>query len=266
MIGARALRAQQLLGVACAAFLAVGCAASNAPRAARPESNAAGATNASADSSRDRIVVSLDLRRDAELAGGRDRYRVRNADLSVEFRSSSGASIDAGELAVEGRALGRVVSGSGTRRRVRYRAGREVIDGLPPPGADGWVALVASGSGAFAPARLRVQLAPLAEVIEPAPGEALYRSQGLVVAIAPPPAGVHVRVRYTSADDGLTANEVGAGRYEFPRDQIAAVTPGPARVVIETDTGCGECPARAGVVLRWSTHSELEVPLTIFER
>jgi hypothetical protein len=242
-----------LLGVCLA-----GCAASTSPHGSADVTSAP----ATSDST---IVMALDLRRTAELSAGRDRYRIQSADLSLEFRSASNVFIDAGEVTLDGRPLERSENGTGKRHTIRYRARREALDGVAAPGTDGWVELAASGSSSFPPANVRVQIAPLPRIDTPSVSEAHYRSQGLGATIEVPPADVHVAVRLTTESDGFPAYEVGAGRYEFPADRIAQLAGGPAKVVIQTGTSCSSCPARPGLVLRWTTENEVEVPITIFE-
>jgi hypothetical protein len=238
-----------------------GCAASHS--SSKP-GEVASRTVAS-DSTRAAVVMALDFRRTAELTGGRDRYRIQSADLSLEFRSKSNAFLDAGTVTIDDHPLERIESGTDKRNTIRYRARREALVGIAAPGTDGWAELVATGSSSFPPVHVRVQLAPLPEVISPASHEAHYRSQGLGATIEALPADVHVGVRFVGENDGFAGFETGGGRYEFPPDRVAQLAAGPARIVIDTGTSCSNCSGGTGLVLHWTCQNEVEIPITIFE-
>ncbi|HYM81678.1 MAG TPA: hypothetical protein VEY91_09750 [Candidatus Limnocylindria bacterium] len=235
--------------------MVAGCAATGPAGEGARTQNDAGSAGA-------RVTIEVSMQRSLELIGSRDQTRIRDGALGVEFRQDSSPALDAGEVSLEGRVLERD-PGSGARRGLRYVAAREILRDVPSLDAEGWAVLVATGSAAFPPCTTRVQLAPTPEVLEPAPGQTMFRTDGLVVVLSRPAPGAFYRVSLSGPTDVLRANEFGRGRWEFAREDLATVAAGPARIVIEVETSCGDCPAGEGRTVRWTTRTELEVPISL---
>jgi predicted small secreted protein len=241
---------------ALAGLLLAGCAATTRGGGQAVSSTAAAA--APADSAT--IVLEVRLRRSAELSDARGALRVFDQDLRVEYRAGGkGAGLDAGEVTLDGRPLRRSVDGKGA---VSYRLGRDEPDGGSQAGGDPWATLANTGARVPA-ARPRVKLAPYPVVTRPTPGQGVLRADELLVTMLPPVPDVWYRVSLTGAGDPVTALDLGEGRWLFERGTLAGLTTGRARLLIEVETSCGDCPVAGALRANWSTRTELEVPLTL---
>ena len=237
-----------------AALALSGCAASsrgsapgNAPGATAPDSAA--------------TVLELRMRRSAELSDNQGALRVFDQDLRVEYRAGGGGpGLDGGEVTLDGRPLRRDVGRKGS---VSYRLGREPEGGTRAGGSP-WLTMVNTGGPRVRAASVRVKLAPFPLVTQPAPGQGVSRSDELPVVMLPPVADVWYRVTLVGEGDPVNATDLGEGRWVFPRGSLEKCVPGRARIVIEVETSCGDCPADAGLRGDWSSRSELELPLTLF--
>jgi hypothetical protein len=243
------LRSQGLVVLA-ATVLVGGCAARSAERSAGRIDEPAATT----------VVAEVRQRRSAELHGARDQMRLVDAELTVEFRIGKEASLDAGPVTLDGKSLVKELGRSG----VTYRVGRDGLERLPPPGSDGWVELWVGGSASVARATARVQLAPLPLVLQPTPNQTVMRSEPLIVTTEGASIGPHVRVTLAGSAESISPAETGPGRWEFPAEAMRPMTPGDARLLIETDTSCGLCPATPDLALRWSSRSQLEIRLALY--
>ncbi len=201
------------------------------------------------------------MRRSAELSDSRGALRVFDQGLRVEYRTGGrGPGLDAGEVALDGRPLRREVGGKGS---VSYRLGRDEPEGGARAGGDPWLTLANSGGPGVAAASVRVKLAPFPLVTQPVPGQAVLRSEELAVVMLPPVADVWYRVSLVGAGDPVSAIDLGEGRWLFPRGSLEKCSPGRARVLIEVETSCGDCPGAPRMRADWSSRSELELPLTL---
>jgi hypothetical protein len=206
------------------------------------------------------IVADVRLRRSAELIGGADHARLLDGELTVEFRSGKGPALEAGAITLDGKPLERVSGRGGTH----YRLDRQSLERLPAPGGDGWVELTVGGASGIAPASLRVQLAPMPSVVQPTSGQTVLRSEALRVACNGLASGLNARVSLQAQEGTFTPFDHGAGRWEFPADVLAPLTPGDARVVIEMETSCPACPGAPGLEVRWSSRAELQIRVLLF--
>ena len=240
--------------IACLLLLA-GCAAqaplgdrSASPRPSQPDSAL--------------VVLEVRLRRSAELVDGRGALRVFDQDLRVEYRAGgAGAGLDAGEATIEGRPLRRVVDGKGG---VSYRLGRDEPHGGSQAGGEPWATIANTGGPRVPAASVRVKLAPYPVVTRPTPGQGVVRSEELPIVMLPPVAEVWYRVSLVGAGDPVLATDLGEGRWLFPSGSLAELNPGRARVLFEVETSCGDCPGAGPMRSNWSSHTELELGLTLF--
>ena len=79
----------------------------------------------------------------------------------------------------------------------------------------------------------------------------------------PPAADVWYRVSLRGAGDAVTAVEFGQGRWLFPRGALEPLAQGRAHILIEVETSCGDCEVGPRLRASWSSHSELELPVTL---
>ncbi len=206
-------------------------------------------------------VLELSMRRSAELTDLHGTLRVFDQDLRVEYRAGGrGPGLEAGEVSLDGRALRREVSGKGS---VSYRLGRDEREGGTQAGGNPWLTLANTGGLGVAAASVRVKLAPFPLVTQPAPGQAVLRAEELAVVMLPPVDDVWYRVSLTGAGDPVNAIDLGEGRWLFSRGSLAGLSPGRARLLIEVETSCGDCPGGPRLRANWSSRAELEVPLTL---
>jgi len=239
--------------IACLLLLA-GCAAP-----ARLGDRPAAAPSARPDSAL--VVLELRLQRSAELADARGALRVFDQDVRVEYRAGgSGAGLDAGEVSLEGRSLRRVVDGKGG---VSYRLGRDEPEGGTQAGGEPWGTIANTGGTRVLAASVRVKLAPYPLVTRPTPGQGVARSEELPIVMLPPVPEVWYRVSLVGAGDPVSATDLGEGRWLFPSGSLAGLTPGRARVLIEVETSCGDCPGAGSMRANWSTRTDLELAVTL---
>ena len=237
-------------------LLVSGCAA--APLATPQGVTAPASPRGAADSV---IVVELSLRRSAELADTRGALRVFDQSLRVAYRRDGrGPGLDAGEVSLDGRPMRRLTGGHGG---VSYLLGRDD----PAAGAqahdDPWATLANRGGASVPDTDARVKLAPFPVVTQPAPNQALLRRDELVVVMLPPADGVWYRVSLVGAGSTVYASELGQGRWLFASGSLASLEPGRAKVLVETETSCGDCEAAGHLHAAWSGHAELEVPVML---
>jgi len=243
-------------------LLVAGCAAPRAvaepPAGARPDP--APASSSPGPAARV-VVLELRLRRAAELVDDRGALRVFDQDLTVEYRpGGKGAGLDAGEVTFDGRPFQRIVGGKGG---VTYRLGRIEESGGTEMGTDPWGTIANTGAPDVAAAAVRAKLAPYPVVTRPAPGQAVLRSEELPVVMLPPVPDVWYRVSITGAGDPVNAIDLGEGRWLFTRGSLEKLTTGRARLLIEVETTCGDCPGSGPMRARWSTRTELELAITL---
>ena len=233
-------------------LLAAGCAAPL--RLDAPPGGAAARDSAG-------VVLELRLRRSAELNDPRGPLRLFDQELRVEYRAAGrGPGLDAGEVTMDGRPLRRALDGKGA---VGYRLGRDEPEGGTQAGGEPWVTLANSGGGRVPAAAARVRLAPFPLVTHPAPGQGVLRSDEFSVVMLPPSAGIWHRVSLVGAGDPVHAVDLGEGRWLFPRGALSGLASGRARVLIEVETSCGDCPAQGRMRADWSSRSELELSVTL---
>jgi len=207
------------------------------------------------------VVLELRLQRSAELADGRGALRVFDQDVRVEYRAGgTGAGLDAGEVALEGRPLSRVVDGKGG---VSYRLGRDEPEGGTQAGGEPWATIANTGSPRIPAASVRVKLALYPLVTRPTPGQGVARSEELPIVMLPPVPEVWYRVSLVGAGDPVSATDLGEGRWLFPSGSLAGLNPGRARVLIEVETSCGDCPGAGSLRANWSTRTDLELSVTL---
>jgi hypothetical protein len=108
-----------------------------------------------------------------------------------------------------------------------------------------------------------VKLAPFPVVTQPTPGQGVLRSDELPVVMMPPAAEVWYRVSLRGAGESVNAVEFGQGRWLFPTGVLAPLAQGHARILIEVETSCGDCEVGPRLHASWSSHSELEIPVTL---
>ncbi len=238
------------LVAACLPWLA-GCAAS-----ARPPVRPPGAAGAGVG-----VTLEVRLRRSAELVDPRGPLRLFDQDLRVEYRAGGrGPALEAGEVTIDGRPLSRTVDGRG---RVAYRLGREDPAAGTAAGDPAWVTLANSGGPGVPAEAARVRLAPFPVVTHPAPAQAVLRAEELLVVTLPPLPELWHRVTLTGVGDPVTASDLGEGRWLFPRGSLSGLASGRARLLIEVESGCGDCPAGRAMRANWSSRTELELALTM---
>jgi hypothetical protein len=207
------------------------------------------------------VVLEVRLRRSAELADSRGALRVFDQDLRVEYRAGGkGAGLDAGEVALDGRPLRRIVDGKGG---VSYRLGRDEPEGGTQAGGDPWATIANTGGPGAPTTSVRVKLAPYPLVTRPTPGQGVMRSEELSVVMIPPVADVWYRVSLAGAGDPVSATDLGEGRWLFPSGSLASLGPGRARLVFEVETSCGDCPGAGLMRANWSARTELELVVTL---
>jgi hypothetical protein len=207
------------------------------------------------------VVLEVSMRRTAELSDSRGALRLFDQDLRVEYRAGGrGPGLDAGEVTLDGRPLRRVVGGKGA---VSYRLGRDEPPGGVTTRDDPWVTLANDGGPGFPAARARVKLAPFPVVTQPTPGQGVLRSDELALVMMPPAADVWYRVSLRGAGDAVNAVEFGQGRWLFPRGALEPLAQGRAHILIEVETSCGDCEVGVRLRASWSSHSELELPVTL---
>ena len=207
------------------------------------------------------VVLEVRLRRSAEMVDGRGALRVFDQDVSVEYRAGGrGAGLDAGEVALEGRPLRRALDG---KRGVSYRLGRDEPEGGAKAGGEPWATIASTGGPDVPPASVRVKLAPYPLVTRPTPGQGVMRSEELPIVMLPPVADVWYRVSLTGAGDPVNATDLGEGRWLFPQGSLTGLDPGRARLLIEVETSCGDCPGVGSLRANWSTRTELELAITL---
>ena len=181
--------------------------------------------------------------------------------LSVEYRAGGkGPGLDAGEVTFDGRPMRRDVSGKGA---VSYRLGREEPEGGAQAGSDPWSTIENAGGPRVPAAAARVKLAPFPLVTQPGSWQNIQRSQELPVTMLPPLPDIWYRVSLVAEGETLVATELGEGRWLFPLGQLDGLARGRANILIEVETSCGSCPGPGHLRLNWSSHSELEIPLTL---
>jgi hypothetical protein len=245
--------------------LTLGCA--GARTAAPPSGNAAttsanaaaAASTPQADSAA--LVLEVRLRRSAELSNTNGALRVFDQDLNVQYRAhGQGPGIDAGEVTYNGRPMSRSVSGKGA---VNYRTGRDAPDGGEQAGGDPWSTIANSGSPRVPAAAAAVKLAPYPLVTQPAPWQGISRTQDLSVVMLPPVPDLWIRVSMVGAGETVIADDLGEGRFLFTVGRLADLHEGRAHILIEVESTCGSCRGPGALRLNWSSHTELEIPLTL---
>jgi len=235
-------------------FLLAGCAAP--ARIGDPSPTAHSALRDSA-----LVVLEVRLRRSAEQADSRGALRVFDQDLRVEYRAGGkGAGLDAGEVALDGRPLRRIVDGKGG---VSYKLGRDEPEGGAQAGGDPWATIANTGGPGVPTTSVRVKLAPYPLVTRPTPGQGVVRSEELPVVMLPPVADVWYRVSLAGAGEPVSATDLGEGRWLFPSGSLAGLEPGRARLVFEVETSCGDCPGAGLMRANWSARTELELVVTL---
>jgi hypothetical protein len=238
-----------------AVSLTAGCAAP--ARTTAGVTPGAGSAPGPADSAT--VVLDVSLHRSAELADSRGALRVFDQDLRVEYRRGGrGPGLDAGPVTLDGKPLGRVVSGKGA---VSYRMGREGAEGETRE--DPWMSLANEGGPGLPATIARVKLAPFPVVTQPIPGQSVIRTEDLTVVMLPPVAGVWYRVSLRGAGEQVMAVDMGQGRWVFPHASLEPLSQGGARILIEVETSCGDCEVAAHLRANWSSRGELEVPITL---
>jgi hypothetical protein len=244
----------------CYLLLASGCAGSG--KASAPPGGAgvtAPAAAAPADSAA--IVLEVRLRRSAELSDTKGALRVFDQDLNVQYRAhGQGPGLDAGDVTYNGRPMNRSVSGKGA---VSYRTGRDAPEGGEQAGGDPWSTIANSGSTRVAAAAAAVKLAPYPLVTQPAPWQGISRTQELSVVMLPPVPDLWIRVTLAGAGEAVTADDLGEGRFLFPVGRLTDLHEGRAHILIEVEAVCGSCRGPGALRLNWSSHTELEIPLTL---
>jgi len=207
------------------------------------------------------VVLEVRLRRSAELTDARGALRVFDQDLRVEYRAGGrGAGLDAGDVSLDGRPLRRLENG---RDGVSYRLGRDEPERGGEAGGGPWATLASSGGPGVAAAAVRVKLAPYPVITRPAPGQGVLRSEELQVVMLPPVADVWYRVSIAGGGDPVSAIDLGEGRWLFPGGSLAGLSPGRARLLIEAETSCGDCPGAGLMRANWSARAELELSVTL---
>jgi hypothetical protein len=232
---------------------AAGCAAparlGEAPGVARPAAPDSGL-----------VVLEVRMRRSAEVADGRGGFRVFDQDLRAEYRAGGkGPGLEAGDVTLDGKPLRRVGEGKG----VSYRMGREEQEGGAPGVENPWVSIAATGGPGVPGGAVRVKLAPYPIVTQPVPGQGVARTDELPVVMLPPVADVWYRVSLGGTGDAVNAIDMGEGRWLFPRGTLTPLGPGRAKLLIEVESTCADCPGVGLLRANWSTRTELELALTL---
>lgn len=252
--------------VLCCLLLASGCAGSgkaSAPPggAGAPASTSPAPAASAAPSDSAAMVLEVRLRRSAELSNSNGALRVFDQDLNVQYRArGQGPGIDAGEVTFNGRPMSRSVSGKGA---VSYRTGRDAPEGGEQAGGDPWSTIANSGGPRVPAAAAAVKLAPYPLVTQPAPWQGVARTQELSVVMLPPVPDLWIRVTMAGAGEAVTADDLGEGRFLFPLGRLTGLNEGRAHILIEVESTCGSCRGPGGLRLNWSSHTELEIPLTL---
>jgi hypothetical protein len=237
----------------------LGCASA---KPAQPPAGGAATPSAAATAPADSaaLVLEVILRRSAELSNTNGALRVFDQDLNVQYRAhGKGPGIDAGEVTFNGRPMSRSVSGKGA---VSYRTGRDAPDG-EQAGGDPWSTIANSGSPQVSAAAAAVKLAPYPLVTQPGPWQGISRTQDLSVVMLPPVPDLWMRVSLVGAGETVTADPLGEGRYIFPVGRLTDLREGRAHILIEVESTCGSCRGPGALRLNWSSHTELEIPLTL---
>jgi len=205
--------------------------------------------------------VELRRRRVGERAGGFGDLRLRESDLIVEYRAAGrgGASLEAGRVTLDAIDLPRV----GDASRPRYRLLNDPMRDVPA--RSGSIAVLAhSGGPQLAAGSAKIEIAAWPLVIEPASGQGRVRSEGLVIVLESPIGGTWHRVSIDGAGGSATARNMGLGRWELRPEDLAGLSAGPARLLVEAQTSCSDCPGGPGLTARWSTVSQLEIPISLY--
>jgi hypothetical protein len=147
---------------------------------------------------------------------------------------------------------------------VSYRLGRDEPEGGSQAGGDPWGTIANTGGAGVAAASVRIKLASYPLVTRPTPGQGVMRSEEFPVVMLPPVADVWYRVSIVGAGDPVNAIDLGEGRWLFTRGSLAGLTPGRARLLVEVETTCGDCPGTGLIRANWSARTELEMALTVF--
>jgi hypothetical protein len=233
-------------------LLLSGCAA--APLATPHGAAGGGATDTT-------IVIELSVHRSAELADTRGALRVFDQEVRVGYRRGGrGPGLDAGQVSLDGRPMRRLASGRG----VNYLLGRDDPSaGTPQAHDDPWMTLANRGGPSVADTDARVKLAPFPVVTQPAPNQALLRSDEQVVVMLPPADGVWYRVSLVAAAGTVFATDLGQGRWLFASGTLASLAQGRAKVLVETEASCGDCEVAGHMRAAWSGRAELEIPVTL---
>ena len=247
------------LAIPGALALLLGCAAPQS--ASRPPAGsgdgATGASVAPADSAE--LVLEVQLRRSAELSNNAGALRVFDQALSVQYRARGrGPGLDAGEVTFDGRPMHRDVGGKGA---VSYKLGRD--EQAAQAGGEPWSTIANAGGARVPAASARVKLAPFPLVTHPSPWVGVPRSEELAVTMLPPVPDVWYRVSLVGLDQTIPASDLGEGRWLFELGRLDSLATGRAKILIEVETSCGSCPGPGPMRLNWSSHSELEIPLTL---
>jgi len=207
------------------------------------------------------VVLEVRLRRSAELLDPDGPLRLFDQDLRVEYRAGgAGPSLDAGSVTIDGRPLRRDADRRGS---VTNRLGRDEPEGGTLAGGDPWSTIANSGGPSVPAASVRVRLAPFPLVTRPEPGRSILRTDELSVVMLPPVAGLWHRVTLTGTGDPVTAVDLGEGRWLFPRGSLEDLEPGRARLLIEVESTCGDCPGAGRMRVSWGSRTELEIALTV---
>ena len=152
------------------------------------------------------------------------------------------------------------MSGKGA---VSYRTGRDAPEGGDQAGGDPWSTIANSGTARIPAGAAAVKLAPYPLVTQPAPWSGIQRTLELSVVMLPPVPDLWFRVTMAGQGESVTADELGEGRFIFPIGRLTGLAEGRAHILIEVESTCGSCRGPAGLRLNWSSHTELEIPLTL---
>jgi len=205
--------------------------------------------------------VELRLRRVGELSGSFGDLRLRESDLVVEYRAAGrgGAALDAGRVTLDAIDLPR----EGDATRPRYRLINDPMRDVPVGGGS-FAVLAHSGGPGLAAGSARIEIAAWPRVVEPRGGEGRLRSEGILIVLEPPIGGTWHRVTIDGGGGNATARNMGLGRWELRPEDLAGLSPGPARLLVEAQTSCSDCRGGHGLAARWSTVSQLELPISLY--
>jgi len=207
------------------------------------------------------MVLEVRLRRSAELSNTTGAIRVFDQDLNIQYRDhGQGPGIDAGDVTYNGRPMNRSVSGKGS---VSYRTGRDAPDTQEQAGGDPWSTIANSGTPRIPAVAAQVKLAPYPLVTQPAPWAGIQRTLELSVVMLPPVPDLWFRVSMVGQGESVLADDLGEGRYIFPIGRLTDLHEGRAHILIEVESTCGSCRGPGALRLNWSSHTELEIPLTL---